>query len=99
MAKTVGVAIYELSGTVLKGSNALASSKTPKCLEANRRQLKWKIAQFFLGLAKPFTISSQVKRTLEEVGYHCKSLQSRDAFMNINIGGLQQGANYWLHSR
>lgn len=25
--------------------------------------------------------------------YHCQSLQSRDAFMNVNTKGLQQGAN------
>lgn len=29
---------------------------------------------------------------------NCQSQQSRDTFMNVNIEGLQQGANHWLYS-
>lgn len=31
--------------------------------------------------------------------YHCQGLQSRDAYSNVNIDSVYQGAKHWLHSR
>ena len=56
------------------------------------------IWHFFRQKRNTVTASIQIKHTPEKA-FYCQSLQSRDALMNLNTEGLQEGAEPLVKSK